>query len=43
MPPVASGVDKLDGSSDVKIVPDGDSMYFCVNVDNSAGTNPRSH
>lgn len=35
--PVARGVEKVEGISEVKMVPeDGDSTYFCVIVERSA-------
>lgn len=36
VPPVAMGVERLDGSSEVKMVPDGESIYFCMRVATSA-------
>jgi hypothetical protein len=33
VPPVAKGVERFEGISEVKMVPDGESIYFCVIVD----------
>ena len=41
VPPVGSGVEKLDGSSEVKMVAvEGDKVYLAARVDKSAGVNP---
>ena len=41
VPPVGRGVEKLEGISEVKMVPDGDRMYFCVMAPSSDCVNPR--
>ena len=41
VPPVCKGVEKLDGSSEVKIVAvEGDRVYLVAKVDKSAGVKP---
>jgi hypothetical protein len=41
VPPVGNGVEKLDGSSEVKIVAvEGERVYLAARVDRSAGVNP---
>jgi hypothetical protein len=43
VPPVGKGVEKLEGSSEVKIVAvEGESMYLLARVERSAGVNPAS-
>jgi hypothetical protein len=40
VPPVGNGVEKFDGISDVKIVPDGERMNFCVIAPSKACVKP---
>lgn len=41
VPPVGSGVEKLDGSSEVKMVAvEGERVYRAASVDRSAGVKP---
>jgi hypothetical protein len=41
VPPVGKGVEKLDGSSEVKIVAvEGERVYLVARVARSAGVNP---
>lgn len=42
VPPVGMGVEKLEGSSEVKMVADGERTYFCVMVLSRAWVNPTS-
>jgi hypothetical protein len=42
VPPVGKGVEKLDGSSEVKMVADGDRTNFCVRVLSKACVKPIS-
>jgi hypothetical protein len=43
VPPVGKGVEKLEGSSEVKIVAvEGESVYLLARVCRSAGVNPAS-
>jgi hypothetical protein len=41
VPPVGSGVDRLEGSSEVKMVAvEGDKVYFCASTASRAGVSP---
>ena len=43
VPPVGNGVEKFDGSSDVKMVAvDGERVYLVERVERRAGVNPES-
>ena len=43
MPPVGKGVEKLEGSSEVKMVAvEGESVYLQARVERSAAVNPAS-
>lgn len=42
VPPVGMGVEKSEGSSEVKMVPDGERMNFCVMVLSKDCVNPGS-
>lgn len=39
-PPVGRGVERLDGMSAVKVLDDGERMYFCVMVESNALVKP---
>lgn len=41
MPPVGKGVEKAEGSSEVKMVPVGERTYLCVRVERRACVKPR--
>lgn len=43
MPPVGKGVERFEGSSEVKMVAvDGDKVYFCVSLESRAEAKPAS-